>query len=144
MIARISSQVFHVNLNVMIPQRLPLNVLLMFVLNSHLEKTSIKQLQVTVPLRMSTAKRATWKKVPIRRHLSFYMLLHCNFIVTLCIMLWLKIAVNHEALSIKTYSFHFLLSRIFCSCQLFKVIEHSSMKKSYKDTNICVYMYIYI
>ena len=31
---------------------------------------------------------------------SFLMLLHCIFIVLLCIMLWLKITIRHETLSI--------------------------------------------
>lgn len=50
------------------------------------------------------------------------MLFNCHFIVALCLMLWLKIAVRHETVIIKFQSFHFSLPRIFCFCQRHSVI----------------------
>ena len=69
-IARTSSKVLQVSLNTMFPHKhnLPISTAFQYlidVLNSHLDKTSIKQLQVAVSLRMNTAKRITHKTGPI-------------------------------------------------------------------------------
>ena len=59
-------------------------------------------------------------------------------------MLWPKIILRHETLSIKSWSFYYLPSRIFLIFKLLKVTEHSSMKIRLTDTVIAIYMPIYL
>ena len=58
MIARTSNNVFHVNLAAMFPQTVAFQCLI-DVFSSSLDKTSIRQLQVAVLLRLNIAKRVT-------------------------------------------------------------------------------------
>ena len=107
-----------------------------------MDKTSIKQLQVAAPLRMNREERFTWKTGPIWRHLSFYMLLHCDFIVTLCIMSW---NFKHQNLvfSLLTITYILLLpiSVIYLCFNYYLLYHLLLIVSAVNQTNACLPIY---